>query len=231
MDHRQTKPVFRFHPWRTPSKPMRAIQLILHAEVSYVPGQGLGIGIVHQAERVVEDGARKPRAGNVSNTKEKKYSVKGELFTAKNVKTRERAYMLALQHALGMAKSVIKKNGTKEGLNVEEVKIAISSPEVVETVNHHIQDSPESLKCVKKTNDRVMIQRVVRSVRKVFRRGVNVSITLADLHDTTVARAGARAKTLARQRGSKACKSRRQQYRAQNDDTTEDPNETGMEAM
>jgi hypothetical protein len=122
---------------------MRAIQLILHAEVSYVSGQGLGIGIVQQAELVVEDGARKPRAGiSVSPTKEKKYSIKGEFFTAKNVETKERAYMLALQHALGMAKSVIKKNGTKEGSNVAEVKIAIPSPAVVETVNHHIQKFP-----------------------------------------------------------------------------------------
>jgi hypothetical protein len=202
---------------------MRAIQLILHAEVSYVSGQGLGIGIVQQAELVVEDGARKPRAGiSVSPTKEKKYSIKGEFFTAKNVETKERAYMLALQHALGMAKSVIKKNGTKEGSNVAEVKIAIPSPAVVETVNYHIQNSPESLKHVKKMNDRVMIERVVRSVKKVFRRGVNVSISLADGHDTKVARA----KTLARQKGSKACKSRRQRNRAQNDDTTETPDET-----
>jgi ribonuclease HI len=220
MDHRQTNPVFRFHPWRTPSKPMRAVQLILHAEVDYVHKQGLGIGIIQQAERVVEAGARKPRAGSVSPTKEKKYSIKGELFTAENVKTKERSYMLALLHALGMAYSTIKKNGTNEGSNVEDVKIATSSPAVVETVNHHIQNSSESLEYVANMNDRVMIERVVRAVKKVFRRGVNVSITLADGHDTTVARA--RANTLARQRG------RRQRNRAQNEGTTENPNETGI---
>ena len=211
MDYRQAKPLFRFHPSRTPSKPTRAVQLVLHAEVNYVPGQGLGIGIVQQAERVVEDGAKKPRAGNVLSTKEQKYSIKGEFFTAENVKTRERSYMLALLHALGMAYCMIKKNGTEEPSRVEDVQIAASLPAVVETVDHHIQNSPESLEQVTKLNDREMIARVVRAAKKVFRRGVSVSITLADEHDTAAARA--RAKTLARQRGSKACKSRRRRMR------------------
>jgi hypothetical protein len=83
-------------------------------------------------------------------------------------------------------------------------------------------------------NDRLMIKRVVEAVKKKkFRRGVDVAFIAADEHDTTVARG--RAKTLARQRGSKACRSRRQRMRAQHDDLTEDsakdPNDPEMEAM
>jgi hypothetical protein len=87
-------------------------------------------------------------------------------------------------------------------------------------------------------NDRLMIARVVKAMKnKLFRRGVNISIAVADEDDTTVerARASARARTLAKQRGSKACKSRRQRMRAQNDNPTEDltadPNDPEMEAM
>jgi hypothetical protein len=103
----------------------------------------------------------------------------------------------------------------------------------LETVNHHIQNAPKSLKQVRRMNDWLMIERVVKAVKKkLFRRGVNISITVSDVNDTTVARArararasaraSARARTLARQRGSKACKSRHRRVRAWNNDSTED---------
>jgi len=191
-----------------------------------VQRQGLGIGIVQQAEIVVAEGAKRARASHVSPTKEKKYSVKRELFRAQNVKTKDRANMLALLHALGMAHDTVRKNGTEESSRVEEVVLVTSSPTVVESVNHHIQNAPESLEQVPKMNDRLMIKRVVKAVKKkLFRRGVNISIAVAKEYNTTGARvrASARARTLARQGGSKACKSRRQRMRAQNDDSTEDP--------
>ena len=173
---------------------------------------------------MAEDGAKRARASTVSPTKEQKYSVKGEFFRAENVKTKERAHMLALSHALGMAYGTVKKNGTKEGSHVEEVKTVIPSTSVAETVNHHVQDSPESLEDIAETNDRVMIGRVTKHVRKVFRRGVNVSITVSDEQDITLARARARARTLAKQRGGKACKSRRRRERAKNDGPDRRPN-------
>jgi ribonuclease HI len=176
--------------------------------VDYVQRQGLGIGIVQQAEIVVAEGAKRARASHVSPTKEKKYSVKRELFRAQNVKTKDRANMLALLHALGMAHDTVRKNGTEESSRVEEVVLVTSSPTVVESVNHHIQNAPKSLEQVPKMNDRLMIKRVVKAVKKkLFRRGVNISTAVAKEYDTTVARvrASARAKTLARQRGSKAC--------------------------
>ena len=181
-------------------------------------------------------GAKKARAEHVSPTKEQKYSIKRENFRAQNVKTGERAYMLALLHALGMAYDTVRKNDTKESSHVDEVVIAISSPTVVETMDHHIQNAPKSLKLVTKMNDRLMIERVVKAVKKkLFRRGVNISIVVAGEHDTAVKRA----RILARQRGSKACKSRRQRVHAQNDDSTEnltgdptgDSNDPEMEAI
>lgn len=238
MEHRPRKPTFHFHSARLIDKPPRAVQLVLHAEVDYVHRQGLGIGIVQQVERMVQYGAKKARAEHASPTKEQKYSIKRENFRAQNVKTEERAYMLALLHALGMAYDTVRKNGTKGSSHVDEVVVAMSSPAVVETVDYHIQNAPKSLKLVTKMNDRLMIARVVKAMKnKLFRRGVNISIAVADEHDTTVerARASARARTLAKQRGSKACKSRRQRMRAQNDNPTEDltadPNDPEMEAM
>jgi hypothetical protein len=234
MDDRQRQPIFRFHPSKIPARPTTTVRLILHVEVDYVHKQGLGIGIVQQAERTAESGAKRARASHASPRTEQKYSVKGGSFRAENVKTEERAYMLALLHALGMASGTVKKNDTKERSHVDEVVIATSSPTVVEIVNHHIQNAPESLEQVTKLNDRLMIKRVVEAVKKKkFRRGVDVAFIAADEHDTTVARG--RAKTLARQRGSKACRSRRQRMRAQHDDLTEDsakdPNDPEMEAM
>jgi ribonuclease HI len=167
---------------------------------------------------------KKARAEHASPTKEQKYSIKRENFRAQNVKTEERAYMLALLHALGMAYDTVRKNDTKESSCVDEVVITTSSLTVVEAVNHHIQNAPKSLKLVTKMNDRLMIARVVKAVKKMlFRCGVNISIAVSEEHDTTIARAraAARAGTSARQRGSKSCKSRRQQMRTQNDDPTE----------
>ncbi|KAM0691346.1 hypothetical protein Q7P36_010117 [Cladosporium allicinum] len=210
MEHRPRKPTFRFHPARWIGKPPKAVQLVLHAEVDYVHRQGLGIGIVQQVEQMVQYGAKKARAEHVFPIKEQKYSIKRENFRAQNVRTEERAYMLALLHALGMAYDTVRKNDTKESSYVDEVVITTSSPTVIETVNHHIQNAPKSLKQVRKMSDWLIMKRVVKAVRnKLFRRGVNISIAVADEHDTTVerARASARARTLAKQRGSKACKS------------------------
>jgi hypothetical protein len=133
MEHRPRKPTFRFHPPRMHGKPTKAVQLVLHAEVDYVHRQGLGIGIVQQVEQMVQYGAKKARAEHVSPTKEQKYSIKRENFGAQNVKTEERAYMLAILHALGMAYGTVRKNGTKESSYVDEVVITTSSPTVVET--------------------------------------------------------------------------------------------------
>jgi ribonuclease HI len=227
MEHRPRKPTFRFQPPRMHGKPTKAVQLVLHTEVDYVYRQGLGIGIVQQAERMMYDGAKRSRTNHVSPTKEQKFSIKREFFRAQNVKTERRAYMLALLHALGMAYDTVRKNGTKESSCVDEIVITTSSPTVVEAVNHHIQNAPKSLKLVTKMKNRLMIERVVKAVKKkLFRRGVNISIVVADEHDTAVKRA----RTLARQRGSNACKSRRQRTRAQSDDPTEDPGDPEMEA-
>jgi hypothetical protein len=233
MDHRQRLSIFRFHPSRMPARPTTTVRLVLHVEVDYVHKQGLGIGIVQQTELMIVDDAKRARASHASPTTEQKYSVKGGSFRAENVKTEERAYMLALLHALGMAYGTVKNNGTKESSHVDEVVIATSSSTVVETVNHHIQNAPESLEQVTKLNDRLMIGKVVEAVKKkLFRRGVNVALIAVDEHDTTVARG--RARTSARQRGGKASRSRRQRMRARDDDLTEapakDPDDPEMKA-
>nr|POF03892.1 hypothetical protein CFP56_21648 [Quercus suber] len=79
-------------------------------------------------------------------------------------------------------------------------------PDVPVRVFDHIQDAPESLKHVTKTNDVLVIKRVIRAVKKLSRHGVRVSIATADEYDMIMKKA----RTMARQKGSKACEARYQ---------------------
>src|SRR6186713_3095305 len=81
------------------------LSLVLHTAVDFVPLQGIGIGIVQRAPT----GAAR---NNIIPIEKRKYSVKRSQFSAENVKTRERAYMFAILHAMGLARGTIKRRCT-----------------------------------------------------------------------------------------------------------------------
>jgi hypothetical protein len=70
--------------------------LVFHTAVNLVPLQGIGIGIIQRAPA----GAAKNRIIPLENSKS---GVKRSQLTAENVKTRERAYMFIILHAMGLA--------------------------------------------------------------------------------------------------------------------------------
>lgn len=201
----------------------KAIQLVLvlHIVVDYVYAQGVGISLVQQAE-CATTGIIK---NDIIQTEERKYSIKRENFTGENVKTPNRALMLALLHALGLARSTVKRRCSKT-VQLQKVTILSGSPTVIQIVNHHIKHAPKSLEDVASTNDRSMIKRVVAGVRKLSNYGLEVSIAVFGEEDET----GKTARTMAKQRGRKACRSRRQLQLASDDTSTEAQHTVGDEA-
>jgi predicted MarR family transcription regulator len=201
----------------------KAIQLVLvlHTAVDYVYAQGVGISLVQRAE-CATTGIIK---NDIIQTEERKYSIKRENFTVENIKTPNRALMLALLHALGLARGTIKRHCSKT-VQLQEVTIHSSSPAIIQIVNHHIKHAPKSLEDVASTNDRSMIKRVVAGVRKLSHYGLKVSIAVFGTEDET----GKTARTMARQRGRKACRSRRQLRLASDDTSTEAQHTVGDEA-
>ena len=201
----------------------KAIQLVLvlHTAVDYVYAQGVGIGLVQRAEcattGIIKNG--------IIQTEKRKFSIKRENFVVENVKTPERALMLALLHGLGLAGGTIKRRCPKT-VQLQRVTILSSSPTIVQIVNHHIKHAPKSLEDVASTNDRSMIKRVVAGVRRLSHHGLEVSIAVFGREDET----GETARTIARQRGRKACRSRRQLRLTQNDTSTEAQHTVGDEA-
>lgn len=195
--------------------------LVLHTAVDYVHAQGVGIGLVQRAEcattGIIKNG--------IIQTEERKYSIKRENFAVENVKTPKRALMLALLHALGLACATIKRRCPKT-VQLQRVTILSSSPTIVQIVNHHVKNAPKSLEDVASTNDRSMIKRVVAKVRRLSHYGLEVSIAVFDREDEK----GERARTMARQRGRKAFRSRRQLRLAQDDTATEAQHTVGDEA-
>ena len=164
--------------------------LTIHTAVDFVRAQGVGIGLVQCATPT-------------GRSEERKYGFKRSQLACENVKTPERANMLALLHALGLARTTIKRLG----VHVQTLTVFCSSSNVCDIINHYLECSLIELEHVVSTNDRAMIRRVVVSVRELERRGVEVRI----VHSVSfqVSEEAARVRTLARQNGSKACRSRR----------------------
>ena len=175
-------------------------QLILysHTAVDYIHGQGAGIGIVQQA--------RCPKTGTIDHripSREYVFGWTRAEFTRENIKTLKSCQLLALLHALGSAHRTV-----KGGTRLQKVIIYSESPWAVETINHHLQNAPKSLLEVVSANDRALIQRVLEGVRRLSRYCPEVSVIWTDSMD----KAAARARTLSRRKGRKACKSRRQLF-------------------
>lgn len=186
------------------------IRLVLHTAVDHFLGQGAGIGVVLRAESTTTC-IKDPRIA----PQERKYGFTRKSLVLQNVKTVARVQMLAILHALGLAKSVIKGRCSNTKVDdVTNVDVIGDSRWVVEKVNHHLKLGVESLEEVASTNDRSMIGRIVVAVRKMSRRGVEVSIAVHQSEDRS--KEIARARTMARQRGRKACKSRRRLQAARN---------------
>lgn len=176
------------------------LSLVLHTAIDFVPLQGIGIGIVQRAPT----GAAR---NNIIPIEKRKYSVKRCQFSAENVKTRERAYMFAILHAMGLARGTIKRRCTTT-LRIQKVMVLCGSSTVVDLVNFHRDHGPESLERVISTNDRSMVKRVLTGIRELSRRGVDVAITEDGQESSS--KETIKAKTMARQKGRKACRSRRQ---------------------
>jgi hypothetical protein len=82
----------------------------------------------------------------------------------------------------------------------------LDSPRVVQNITHRINSTSDSIQDLTSTNDRSMVMRVIKGVQRLLRRGLKVTIAIP----STKENAGERARTMARQRGRKACKSHRQ---------------------
>ena len=174
--------------------------LVLHTAVDYLYGQGAGIGIVQRAE-CATTGITK---NHLLPSEERKYGVTRGKLGVENIKTAGRAQMLALLHALCLARATVKR-GYPKTTQLQKVTVFSDSPKIVQSINHHAKYAPDSLQDVKSTNDRSLIQKVIAGIRRLSRRGLEVAISVSSDKDN----AAKRARTMARQRGRKACKSRR----------------------
>lgn len=177
------------------------LELLLHTAVDHVKGQGVGIGILQQA-RCAKTGALMP---GLLPIEERRYGITRANFSTENVKTRERAELLAILHALGLASSTIKKR-CPPNVQLRTIQIFCEHPSVIYTVKHHLRYSPTSLEDEVSGNDRAMIKRVVQAIQKLERRSFEVFLTIANMEDDAQKKVG----LAARQRGSFACRQRRQ---------------------
>ncbi|KAI9677943.1 MAG: hypothetical protein M1822_008051 [Bathelium mastoideum] len=178
--------------------------LALHTVVDYINRQGAGLGIVQQAEYAATDIFEK----QLIPDQELKYGFNAEKLVFENIRSPARAHMLALVHALGLAKRTIKRYSLQT-TKVQKIQVYSDSSEVVQTVNHHISHAPTSLANVTSTYDRLMVRRVVTKAQQLSRQGFKVYIT----DSGEKSKGWERARVIARQKGRQACKSRRQSQR------------------
>jgi len=176
------------------------LELLLHTAVDHVKGQGVGIGILQQA-RCAKTGALTPE---LLPTEERRYGITRASFPTENVKTRERAELLAILHALGLASSTIKKR-CPPNVQLRTIQIFCEHPSVIYTAKHHLRYYPASLEDEVSGNDRAMIKRVVQAIQKLERRSFEVFLTIANMEDGAQKKVG----LAARQRGRFACRQRR----------------------
>jgi ribonuclease HI len=125
--------------------------------VSYIGGEGIGIGVVQRTESYAP-GARFTR-DHVVPTQERKYSIRREKITIHNVETSERAHMLAVSHALRLARRTIKAPYGTVQLN--KITVFSNSEDTVRSINGHNGNSFETLNDIKSLKDRKMIKKVL----------------------------------------------------------------------
>lgn len=175
------------------------LSLILHTAIDFVHGQGVGIGIVvHETTGTARNSSKR--------IEKHKYSVKRSQFSTENVKTQERAHMFAILHAMGLARGTTKRRRTAT-LRIQKVVVLCGSSKVINLVNFRRDHGPECLERVTSTNDRSMIKRVLKDIRVLTRREVDV--TIAEDGQEGTSEFSIEARTMARQKGRKACRDRR----------------------
>ena len=174
------------------------LNLVIHTAVDYIAGRGVGIGVVQQAECLSKGTIRNNRIPS----QEQKHSYSRRGLMVNNIKTKARAYMLAMIHALGLADRTIKRY--PKAPQPRKVTILSDLPDTVKMVNHYISHY-KHLRNVASTKDRSLLKKIITRVRKLSHSSITVAIVASDRRD----KAGRRARTLAKQRGRKSLKSRR----------------------
>ncbi|KAI4166371.1 MAG: hypothetical protein LQ342_000261 [Letrouitia transgressa] len=187
----------------------KTVQIILKSNtaVDHLHRQGVGIGVVQHAECATTC----VNQNHLVRAQDRKYGIPAKRFMVDNVKTATRAQILALLHALALARATVKQ-GSPRCVQFQSVVVFSESSKVVQLVNHHMEHGPDRLEDVTSTNDRKMIKKVLTAVQRLSHHGPNVSISVSSRGDKT----GEKARKLARQKGRKACKSRHRLRLAQN---------------
>lgn len=183
------------------------VTLVLNVAIDYVARQGVGIGITLRAES--------SKTGNhvrgIFGKKEKKEWRQGithDRFAAENIATSSRAHMLAFCRAMGIARQTLRQDPVKAA-RTNMIKIASASSTAVDMVRSHLPDGPGLLQDVEPVQDRRMIGAVLAGIKKLEKLGLEVEIT----HDNSGHMV--KATKIAKQKGRKACQSRRKFYAAQ----------------
>ncbi|KAK4503076.1 hypothetical protein PRZ48_006503 [Zasmidium cellare] len=170
--------------------------------VDFVHSQGVGIGITQKATTPtarVDTGCIQ-----ATTTEEINLGIPRERMATEGIKTALNARLLAILHALGLARRTIRKQGVRSKPQIRRVELVCDSEKVVEMVKHHVEHAPESYEGVK---GRKLVKKVVAGVERLSRWGLRVSLVVAGRNGRD--KIAARARTLARQKGSKACRDRR----------------------
>lgn len=146
---------------------------------------------------------------------------------AKNLKTRERAYMFTLILAMGLARSTIRRKCSAAHISVQSVIVLCSLPAVVELIEYHQAYGPKSLESVASKEDHSMIRRVLASARRLSRYDVQVSIVEYGAEGDTVE--ATRAKMIDSHRKKRPPRRRRRERRimSKNAETAGDEEEDG----
>ena len=169
----------------TPTAPR--LSLVVHTAVDFVHRQGVGIGI----NQCAPTGAAR---NNILPIEKRKHSVERCQLTVENVNTQKRAHTFAILHAMGLARGTIRRRCTAT-LRIQEVTVLCGSSTVVDLVKLHLHHGPKSLEGVTSTNDRSMIKRVLKGIRELSRRGVDVAI--AEDRQESSSKETTKAKTMA----------------------------------
>ncbi|KAF7198505.1 hypothetical protein HII31_00244 [Pseudocercospora fuligena] len=178
-------------------EPDKKVTLVLNVATDYVAGQGVGLGITLRV-KCSKTGNHIP---GILGKQEWRQGITHERFAAENIATSARAHMLAFCRAMGIARQTFRQESVKSA-RINKVKIVSAEANVVDMM----RNGPASLREVK---DRRMIRSVLAGITKLEKLGLEVEIA----HDESGEMV--KATKTAKQKGRKACRSRRKFYAAQ----------------
>jgi hypothetical protein len=194
------------------------VSLNLHTAVLFTRREGITIVILQTAAATqFTTQLREEHAHGIS---------RGQAV-AENVRTNERAHMFALVLAMGLARSTLKRlYAAAARIKVQSVKVLCSLPAVVEAISHRrARGTTESLESVGSKEDRAMLRRVLESVRRLSRYGVQVEVVGCGAEGNTAD--AARVEMIARHRKKKVCRRRRHERRNRSTNTETAGDERG----